>query len=212
MMPAPPMSSDAQASCATTNACWARDFPALREALSADSRSAGKSRAQQAFVVAQLACASLLMGGAGIMVATYVHVSQSRFGFDARPIVLVNPTAPGDPLRAKSAAELSAFAQTVRERLASISGVKSVAGWGVPSAIPVPQWGEGVSVTEDTPHGLRSLTAVDYALVVDPSFLSTMGIPVRAGRGFTSGDGPGAPPVVLIDEATAAHWWPGERA
>lgn len=46
---------------------------------------------------------------------------------------------------------------------------------------------------------------------VDPSFFDMMGIPVVAGRAFTSLDRAGAEPVVVVNETAARRFWPGER-
>jgi putative ABC transport system permease protein len=40
-----------------------------------------------------------------------------------------------------------------------------------------------------------------------PGFIGAVGLPLRAGRDFTNGDRPDAPPVVLINEATARQFW-----
>jgi len=39
-----------------------------------------------------------------------------------------------------------------------------------------------------------------------------MGIPMVRGRAFTTGDGEGAPAVVIVNEAMAAKYWPGQDA
>jgi putative ABC transport system permease protein len=38
-----------------------------------------------------------------------------------------------------------------------------------------------------------------------------MGLPLRRGRFFLESDGPGSPPVVVIDEVLAERYWPGEN-
>jgi ABC-type antimicrobial peptide transport system permease subunit len=38
-----------------------------------------------------------------------------------------------------------------------------------------------------------------------------MRLPLVAGRGFTAADGPGAPPVVVVNETLAKLFWPGEN-
>jgi putative ABC transport system permease protein len=45
---------------------------------------------------------------------------------------------------------------------------------------------------------------------VTPSFFGTLGVPVVHGRAFSSIDGPGDPPVVVLNEIAAAKWWPGQ--
>ena len=51
-----------------------------------------------------------------------------------------------------------------------------------------------------------------YARVVTPDYLSLMRIPVLAGRGFTSADDSGNPPVAIVTASTARRFWPGQSA
>src|SRR5205814_1787793 len=43
--------------------------------------------------------------------------------------------------------------------------------------------------------------------VVTPDYFETLGIPVRRGRVFTDADREGAPPVVVLSESAARHYW-----
>jgi predicted permease len=49
------------------------------------------------------------------------------------------------------------------------------------------------------------------ALIVSPAFFETMEIPLVAGRGFTARDAGDAPRVVVINEAAARKYFPGEN-
>jgi predicted permease len=49
---------------------------------------------------------------------------------------------------------------------------------------------------------------VDYYQYVTPAYVTTMGIPVLEGRGFTDTDVTGAPPVVLINQTLARLFYP----
>jgi predicted permease len=43
-------------------------------------------------------------------------------------------------------------------------------------------------------------------------FFSALATPLRQGRFFSAGDGPGAPPVAIVNEALARQSWPGQDA
>ena len=45
---------------------------------------------------------------------------------------------------------------------------------------------------------------------VGAGYFVTMGIPLVRGRGFTSGDRPGAASVVVVNESFARRFWPGQ--
>src|SRR5437879_10905656 len=46
--------------------------------------------------------------------------------------------------------------------------------------------------------------------VISPDYFTTFRIPIRRGRGFTTQDRAGAPPVAVINRATADQLWPGQ--
>ena len=48
--------------------------------------------------------------------------------------------------------------------------------------------------------------------IVDTGYFATLGLPIRAGRDFTTGDIAGAPSVVIVSEAIARRFWPGRDA
>jgi predicted permease len=45
--------------------------------------------------------------------------------------------------------------------------------------------------------------------VVEPDYFAALGIRILSGRGFTAADRDGAPPVVILSESAARHYWPG---
>jgi putative ABC transport system permease protein len=47
---------------------------------------------------------------------------------------------------------------------------------------------------------------------VSPGYLEAMGIPLLAGRTFTTSDALGGPEVTVVDDSLAASFWPGESA
>jgi hypothetical protein len=43
---------------------------------------------------------------------------------------------------------------------------------------------------------------------ISPDYFAAFRIPIKRGRAFTERDGPGAPPVVIINQAMARQFWP----
>src|SRR5207249_810792 len=48
--------------------------------------------------------------------------------------------------------------------------------------------------------------------IISPDYFRTMTIPIRAGREFTNQDVMNSPGVIVINEAAARRFWPGEQA
>ena len=64
---------------------------------------------------------------------------------------------------------------------------------------------EGKTKTQDGP-----IWNVDYWQTAGGRYFETLKIPVREGRALDERDGPDAPPVVVVNEAMARKFWPGE--
>lgn len=58
----------------------------------------------------------------------------------------------------------------------------------------------------DMPRDRESFTSIMDT--VDEGFFATMGIPIVRGRGFRDSDSAGAPPVAVVNEHFARHYWP----
>jgi predicted permease len=62
---------------------------------------------------------------------------------------------------------------------------------------------------QSTPRGLGQDALFR---LVSAGYLQTMGAKLRAGRFLADGDAPGATPVVVVNEALADRYWPGQSA
>ena len=51
-----------------------------------------------------------------------------------------------------------------------------------------------------------------FSAEVDPGFFEAMGIPLRSGRDFTTGDTSASQPVAIVNQAFADRYWPGVTA
>jgi predicted permease len=85
----------------------------------------------------------------------------------------------------------------LEEELQALPGVTGVSGAMIP-ILTGSNWGQDVSV-----QGFESGPDIDDNArfnVVGTGYFSTLGIPLLAGREFTSGDVPGAPKVAVVNE------------
>jgi len=185
----------------------ARNRPA--EALSEGGRgnSAGPAarRLRNALVVAQTAMAVALLGVAGLLIRSYVHVQQQNPGFVSDNVLSAMIDLPKN--RYPDDASQARFYDRLLEEARALPGVKSA---GLVNNMPFSgNNGSGSYLVEgrdrskgDTPHG--------YQQTIDEDFFKSMQIPVLAGRTFTTQDTETSPLVVIVDEILAKKYFPGQ--
>jgi putative ABC transport system permease protein len=172
------------------------------------TQSLGQQRAQSALVVGQLALAVPLLAGAGLLLSSFSNLYRVDLGFDADRFVSVSvPLA--QATYPDQAARVTFWNRTLA-RVGAIPGVQSVA-----IASGRPPNGAGMTNNfnlEDRPVAPGTPEPSVPWLFADESFFETMGIPHLAGRLFQPSDlDDDAPPVILVDQAWADRFFPGEE-
>jgi putative ABC transport system permease protein len=140
----------------------------------------------------------MLLCGAGLLFSSFMRIRSADPGFDPEGLVVMAP-APAGPIQISrgTMAEFYRRWDPVLAAQAAVPGVRAVAG---ASAMPfqAPTWAPRILVPGDGPDVAREGVA-GYSIT--PGYLETMGIELRAGRGFGPEDGPQAEKVVLVNEA-----------
>jgi putative ABC transport system permease protein len=175
---------------------------ALQEEGRGGSAGARSARVRGVLVVAELALSLILLIGAALLLVSFKHVLDVSPGFEPQNIVV----APMDR-QAGSSAQVTAFHQTLLERLRSLPQVEAAA-----LATPLPIVGDdgrtGFRIegrTTESPFPVRARPRF-----ISPGYFTTLGIPLVRGRTFTDRDAAGAPDVVIINAAAARRYWPDE--
>ncbi|MBZ5581146.1 MAG: ABC transporter permease [Acidobacteriia bacterium] len=153
----------------------------------------------QILVVAQVGISLALVIGAGLFVHTLSNLNAVRLGFQRENVLLFHVNA--RPAGYRGAA-LARFYGGLSESFRAIPGVRSAAFSDYPLASQY--WnGTGVVIPGVEPQpGKPSQLAT---MSVDPSFLSTMAIPILAGRGIEKRD-LRAPRVAVVNEQFAKEF------
>jgi predicted permease len=170
-------------------------MPALKETRAGQPtprRSFWRIGLSDLLVVGQIAISVLLLVAAGLFVRTLSNLQSIELGFNREDVLLfqVDARKAGhkDP-------EIAAFYAELRQRLAAIRGVRS-ASLEQDSLIHG-EHGLPIGVAGSPPNKANRF------LTVGPAFFATMQIPILAGRDFAESDGPGSPPVAVINELFA---------
>lgn len=165
----------------------------------------GSHRMLDAFVVAELALAIILLTGASQMIGNFRALHDVDLGYDPDGLITMNVSLDGESY--DSAQERAAFAAAVT---GSLSAVPGVTGAGATTILPTRSGNflarieiEGRSV--DPESGI----VVNHRLVT-PGFLPALGVPLLEGRGFRDDDRDDTVQVVAISQSMARRYWPGE--
>lgn len=163
---------------------------------------------RHALVAGEMALATVLLIGAGLLVQSLLRLQKVDLGF--RPDHLL--TFQLAPPAAKYSAQGRMW-ELYRQILQSIDSVPGVRDASVSSGIPL---GAGsYTRTPMSPTG-RNILPVGTAIPIDwrtvsPGFFHTLGIPLLAGRDFNEHDTPAAPNVIIVSRSTAQKFWGDEN-
>ena len=171
----------------------------------ARSGAPGRSRAQNALVLAEVALGFVLLVGSGLMVRTFVRLLHADPGFEAAGVLTFQV---GAPPRAEDDVSVQRFFRALQVKIERLPGVTAV---GAVSHLPLgdyPNWYE-YYWKDGAPAAERNKILADHRAVL-PGFFRSAGIALLSGRDFTDDDDTGHPNVIVVDETLARREWPGE--
>jgi predicted permease len=175
-------------------------MPALKDGPGGGARR----RTQQVLAVAQIAMSFLILFAAGLFVRTLDKLHSVQLGYTRENILLFS-------LNARQAGhrdpEIATFYGELRKRFEAIPGVRS-ASLSHTSLLTAAR----ALATVKGPMKIGA-TPVEGAriLVTGARFLTTMQIPILAGREIDDRDQAGSPPVVVISEKLARTYFGSEN-
>jgi len=171
---------------------------------SAGNIAQGQHRLRSALVVGQLSLGLVLLVGAELLMGSFVHLLHRDPGFRAANLLTF---AIGLSDTRYDRGGQIAFSDRLLETLRAIPGVQSAA-----IGMPLPLEGDEMTVSfdiEERPAPPSERPHSDMAIVT-PGYFTTMGIPLRRGRDFTERDDAHANRVLIVNEAFARKFFPGE--
>jgi putative ABC transport system permease protein len=183
----------------------------VNEMLKAQSSQAGQSGARRllpALMITELALALVLLVGAGLLSKSFLRLLAVPKGFHPAG-VLTGVLSPGVAKYPFQSPQRDAYHREVLARVQALPGIRSAA---LASLTPLEGgYGRtGFQIEGRTPFPQEQAPMADEN-VISPGYLSTMGIPLLAGRAFTAADNSGVPEVVLINETFAHRFFPNEN-
>jgi len=168
----------------------------------------GTKRRLRMFAITQIAFSFVLLAVAGMLLSALVAMQTADTGYNMRQVLALD--VPPSSLGFISGEEMD-FYQEAARRIQELRGVKGVAlgsfvpwrdanrfGLGFQFAVE----GHTPADGEEDPHArLR---------VVSPGFFGVLGVPMFAGRDFTSEDRRDSEPVVIVSQSLVQRLFGGE--
>jgi len=181
--------------------------PSLQGSGRGNSHAPEQQRLRAVFVVVEVALSVMLLVGAGLLVRSFQRVLKTNPGFRPERVLTASVDLP--PTQYSREEQTGAFYRQLMNRLQQNPGVVAVGG---STDLPLlGQWNHTF-----TPEGYRPppnvAMNVCYHSIIYGDYLRAMGIPLLRGRYFNEHDGPQVTLVVLVSDALAKKYWPGQEA
>jgi len=186
-------------------------FPALQLAksdINVTLKEGGRSstgdrrsqRTRSVLVVSEIALATVLLIGAGLLIRSFSSVLAAPGGFNPERVLTLQTSL--SPTRYATAARRLQFVNQALDRIRALPGVGSAS---VISRLPL---NAGRSTRSFEIKGLVSPAEgdADY-LVVSPGYFTSMGVRLIRGRVFTERDNN----VMIVNESAVRRFWPNQE-
>jgi predicted permease len=186
-------------------------LPALREAATelrqeiTFGRTEPRTRrwSSNALVLAQVALAVVLVVGAAHLIETFRQLRRVDPGFRASGVLTAS--LPLTESRYDTDETIETFYRELVLRVEALPGVQSA---GVVSILPISGQSMSFSFEMRDPGGLTEQDRIAGYQSASAGYFEAMGIGVVSGRPFRDGEGAADEPVVIVDEAFEARYFP----
>jgi predicted permease len=186
--------------------------PELTEALKEGGRGSTsgvrRNRIRNLLVIGEVALALVLLVSAGLLIKSFVRLQNVNPGFNPRGIVTMELSLPvARYARGKPVAD---FYSEVLRRVKALPGVQFAA---LTSILPLSGSNSDSSFHIEGRNDKQTGVYPDEELrSVSSDYFRVLETPLMKGRFFTEADVTDAPGVVIINQAMAKKYWPGEDA
>lgn len=169
--------------------------------------SGSGSRLRHTLAVAELALSIVLLASAGLLARSLVALQHVQPGFAVERAVSMLLLLPG--ARYPNQEAMRTFHRRLRAEVQAMPGVTAAA---LTTTLPLSgsNIGIGFTIAGRPPDPANRTSAPVFS--ISPEYLSAMGIRLIEGREFTDRDNATAPEVLIVSQAFAAKYWPGEDA
>ncbi|HZZ39861.1 MAG TPA: ABC transporter permease [Acidobacteriaceae bacterium] len=168
------------------------------------SHTGGHHRLGSLVIVGQVALGIVLTAGASLLMTSFIHLAQSSQGFNPDHVLTFLFETP-DSRYAHTRPE---FYRDYFQKLRALPGVQSASG-----SMMLPMTDNSAHVSFENPeHPLPQGQLESARLdVISSAYFQTMEIPLLTGRDFNDGDTVDSLQVMIVNQAFAEKFFPGEN-
>jgi len=188
---------------------WQTSRADVQLALKSGSQASGETpsakRTRDSLVVAQIALTLTLLIAAALVLKSFGRLQSLSLGYEPRGLLTARFELPWRTYQDRDKVHL--FARTVLDKIRALPGVQSA---GVSSNGPLMGGWQTGFWREGSPQPTAADTLSADLEIVDGDYFSALKVPLLRGRTFNDRDTKDAPRVVIVDQAMAEQYFPGE--
>jgi predicted permease len=173
--------------------------------------SRGNHRRIHILIAGQIALTLLLMATAGTAMGAFLHLMRVPLGYDPKNVmqvgILMHWDNPADWSRIQSRGDRAAFIEQVRQNIANVPGVLSVA---VATDATPPNFGRDETFETLGESSEQQQQARTYG--VGQQYFSTLRIGLLSGRIWDQAENMSGDSVAVVNESFARRYWPHGNA
>ena len=168
------------------------------------TRSQNYTFLRNLIVVAEVATAVVLLIAAGLLLKSFLRLTNVSYGFDPNNLLTARIFLRSDKYSTES--QQTAFSSQLLDRLDALPGVRTAS---VSTSLPIRLSMKMRVGIEGRPAPAMNDPSASVPLdSVSNSYFRSLGIPILAGRGFQNQDGPNAPRVAVVNQGFVRLFFP----
>jgi putative ABC transport system permease protein len=170
-----------------------------------DSPSA--KRARDWLVITEIALTLTLLVAAALVLKSFSRMQSLQLGYEPRDLFTARLELPWKTYSSRE--KIGTFTKALLDKVRALPGVQS-AGIGSNSPL-MGGWQTGFYREGSTPPPPSNMPSADLE-VITGDYFATLKVPLLRGRVFNDRDTKDSPRVIIIDQALAEQFFPGEDA
>src|SRR5213596_403586 len=178
---------------------------ALKEGSSGSGDPPSAKRARDWLVISEIALTLTLLVAAGLVLKSFSKMQALQLGYEPRNLFSARLELPWKTYSSRE--KIGTFTKALLDKVRALPGVQS-AGIGSNSPL-MGGWQTGFVREGAPPSSPSNMPSADLE-VITGDYFATFKVPLLRGRTFNQGDTKDSPRVIIIDQAMAEQFFPGE--